>query len=351
MVKIAVHAARLQDTLPLLDLPADRPQVLLAMGEAGIVTRVLPDRFGSAWTYAGEAWAPGQIPAARLRGEFRFGALASGARLFGLVANPIGHSVSPAMHNAAFAAAGLQAVYVPFQAADASDFLAFAERLGVEGASVTTPFKTALIPACRPDDVAAEVGAVNTLLRTAEGWSGFNTDVAGFLAPLTERLAPGGIRAALLGAGGAARAAAVALRQAGAHVTVYARRPEAADAIARAVHGRSAAMPPAPGSWDLLVNASSAGMHPRADDTPWPGGRFDGRLVYDLVYNPQDTRLLQEARAAGCETLGGLEMLVGQAGRQVEIWTGRTPDLDVMRRAALARLAAFHLSPTPVARS
>lgn len=341
VVKIAVRPTRLAQTLALRELPADRPQVLLAMGEAGLVTRALPQRFGSAWTYAGEGVAPGQVPASRLRGEFRYGAVTPEARVFGLVANPAGHSVSPAMHNAAFAAERLDAVYLPLQAADAEDFLAFAEGFGVEGASVTIPFKTELFDRCRPDAVAAEVGAVNTLVRRPDGWDGFNTDVAGLLAPLDGRLALAGSRAAVLGAGGAARAAAGALRKRGAHVTIYARRPEAAAAVAAATNTAAATLPPPPGSWDLLVNATPVGMHPRVDETPWPGARFDGRLVYDLVYNPLDTRLLREARAAGCDTLSGLDMLVAQAALQFQLWTGITPDTAVMRRAAMERLAAF----------
>ena len=100
-------------------------------------------------------------------------------------------------------------------------------------------------------------------------------------------------------------------------------------------------MPPLPGSWDVLVNATSAGMHPRVEETPWPDARFDGRLVYDLVYNPRDTRLLREARAAGCDTLDGLAMLVTQAELQFEIWTGHRPAPGVMLDAALARLRGF----------
>lgn len=354
VVKIAVTAQRLADCLALQPLAAARQrQVLLAMGAPGLVTRVLPDRFGSCWTYAGDAWAPGQVPAARLREEFRFGRVSDAPRVFGLVANPTGHSVSPAMHNAAFAAAGLDAVYMPLQASDAGDFLAFANGFGIEGASVTTPFKVDLLDACRPDALAAEVGAVNTLVRRADGWAGHNTDVEGLLAPLAGRVTLPGCRVAVLGSGGAARAAAVAFRRAGARVTVHARKAEAAAAIAAATAVTAAPMPPAPGSWDVLVNATSAGMHPDENATPWPGARFDGQLVYDLIYNPSQTRLLREAQDAGCATLGGLDMLVAQAAAQFRLWTGLAPDPHVMRAAAETRLAAFRIAagPSPVART
>ena len=353
VVKLAVTAGGLGDCVPLLALrpPEGRRHVLIAMGAPGLVTRLLPGRFGSAWTYAGDGVAPGQVPAARMREEFRFGGIGPDAALYGLVANPVGHSVSPAMHNAAFRTAGIDAVYVPLQARDASDLFAFAEPFRLAGASVTVPFKVDVLPFCAPDPVAAAVGAVNTLRRSAAGWEGFNTDVAGLLAPLAGRLDTSGLRATVLGAGGAARAAAVALRRAGARVTISARREARARAVAEATGVDAAPLPPAPGSWDLLVNATAAGMHPDVDGTPLPGARFDGRLVYDLVYNPPETRLLREARAAGCDTLGGLDMLVAQALEQFRLWTGRTVDPAVMRAAAARRLAAFHTPPAPAATS
>jgi 3-dehydroquinate dehydratase/shikimate dehydrogenase len=341
VVKMAVSASRLSDCLPVFALgerAGGRPFVALAMGPAGVSTRILATRLGSRWSYAGDGWVPGQVPAARLLGEYRFASLGSSTRLYGVVGNPIMHSLSPAMHNAAFEAAGLDAVYLPLQAADAPDFLAFADAMGVEGASVTAPFKIALAGSAALDEHARDVGALNTLRRAAAGWEATNTDVQGFLAPLEPRFALAGARAAVLGAGGAARAVALALRSRGAHVTVHGRRFEQAAEVARAAAVGCAEWPPAPGSWDLLVNATPVGTAPR-DETPWPNADLDGRFVYDLVYNPPLTRLLREAATAGCETLGGLEMLVAQAARQFEWWTGRPADAAVMRRAALRRLA------------
>lgn len=353
VVKLAVTARRLADTLPLLALrpPGPQRQVVLAMGAPGLVTRLLPARFCSAWSYAGDGVAPGQLPADRMRREFRFGEVTAEAALFGLVANPIGHSVSPAMHNAAHRADRRDAIYLPLQAADAGDFLAFAAAIGLYGASVTVPFKVDLLPHCLPDALAARVGAVNTLVREGGRWLGRNTDVDGLLAPLAARLDLHGLRATVLGAGGAARGAAVALAGAGARVTVCARRPEAAASVAGAAGVGWAPMPPAPGSWDVLVNATSAGMHPNVHETPWPDARLDGRLVYDLVYNPRQTRLLAEAAAAGLATLDGLPMLVAQAERQHELWTGHRPSPGVMLDAAITALDAFASSRTLTARS
>jgi 3-dehydroquinate dehydratase/shikimate dehydrogenase len=343
IVKIAVATPRLRDTLPLFAwgrAHRARGIVALGMGMAGVSTRILAARAGSAWTYGGDGWAPGQLPAARLLDEFRFRSISADSTVYAVVGRPIGHSLSPALHNAAFGAAAENAVYVPLEAADTEDFLAFADAFGIEGASVTAPFKVALSSVARLDDAATRVGALNTLRRDPEGWAATNTDVDGFLAPLDGRLPLGGARVAVLGTGGAARAVAFALGRRGARVTVYGREVARAEPVARLAGGDAAPWPPPDGSWDLLVNATPVGTTPRAEESPLPGARFDGALVYDLVYNPPATRLLADAAASGCDTLGGLDMLVAQAQAQQLFWTGRRPDAGAMRAAAQARLEA-----------
>jgi shikimate dehydrogenase len=246
------------------------------------------------------------------------------------------------MHNAAHRALGRDAIYIPLQAADVDDLMAFAAAFDLRGASVTVPFKVDVLPRCAPTARASRAGAVNTLIRSGDTWIGDNSDLEGVLAPLTPRVGLSGARVVVLGAGGAARSTAAALVDAGARVTVCARRPEKAAEVAALAGCEAGPMPPPPGSWDVLVNASSAGMHPHVEETPWPHARFDGALVYDLVYNPRETRLLREARAAGCETLDGLPMLVAQAERQFSLWTGTPPPRGVMLAAAEARLRDFH---------
>ncbi len=343
VVKIAIATSRLRDTLPLFAWGREhsaRGVVALGMGIAGIATRILAARTGSAWTYAGDGWAPGQIPASRLLGEFRYREVTNATALYGVVGRPIAHSLSPALHNAAFTAERTDAVYLPLEAADEDDFLAFAAAMGVAGASVTAPFKVALAAHATLDETASRVGALNTLVRTPDGWAGTNTDVDGFLAPLHGRLPLGGARAAVLGTGGASRAVALALGRRGARVTVYGRDVQRAVNVAALADGAAAPWPPPPGSWDLLVNATPVGTAPRLDESPLPGARMDGALVYDLVYNPRVTRLLRDAAADGCDTVGGLEMLVAQAQAQQLFWTGRRPDAAIMRAAAVARLDA-----------
>jgi 3-dehydroquinate dehydratase/shikimate dehydrogenase len=335
IVKIAVMATRLVDTLPLVEIARAGNAVVLGMGDAGLPSRLLAARFGSRWTYAGNNVAPGQIPARAMIEQYRFRHVGADTALYGVVGGNARHSLSPLMHNAAFGAAGLDAVYVPLRAADFGDFLTFADALRIRGASVTIPYKLdALQAAQAADTLTREVGAANTLRRTDGGWEATNTDVGGFLEPL-ETMFPGslrGVRAAVLGAGGAARAVVVALRSRGATVTVHARRSEQAQDVA-VLGAAAASLPPAPGSWDVLVNATPLGAAAMRDESPLPDGPFTGRVVYDLTYGPGESRLIREARAAGCSTLDGLPMLIAQAERQFEWWTGRRPKPGVMGEA------------------
>ena len=336
-IKVAVMARRLSDTLPLIEIGRSGNAVVIAMGDAGVATRLLPERFGSRWTYAGHAVAPGQMPIARLLGEFRYRQFGTVARLFGVVSPNAMHSLSPRMHNAAFAAAGIDAVYLPLAAADFTDFLEFADALGVEGASITIPYKLdALAAATEADTRTRAVGAANTLKRTTSGWVATNTDVDGFLMPLASAYGGSlrGARASVLGAGGAARAAIVALQGEGAAVRVHARRHEQATTVAQQLRAVAGPWPPEHESWDLLVNTTPLGGTTMRDESPIPGEPFGGRLVYDLTYGAGQSRLLREAAAAGCRTLDGLPMLVAQAERQFEWWTGQAPRAGVMRAAA-----------------
>ena len=348
IAKLAVEARSLSDTLRLMTLaePArsrEGPQghVLIAMGDMGVASRILATRIGNAWTYAGDNVAPGQISLSRLLDEFRFRDLGPDADVYGVVGNPVMHSLSPVMHNAGFKCLGIDAVYLPLLAADADDVLTFARGLGLSGVSITAPFKVALMSATDElDPLARRVGAINTLAMRDGRWYGYNTDVHGFTEPLLRRLndlpAKAGrnhLRASILGAGGAARAVAVALADLGADVTVCARRPEAARELADLAGGAVGPFPPAAGSWDLLVNSTSSDGDAAAN-SPIPGAVLDGTLVYELLYVPAITRLMADAQAAGCTTIGGLEMLVAQAEQQFEIWTGQAPPGGLFQQVA-----------------
>jgi 3-dehydroquinate dehydratase/shikimate dehydrogenase len=314
---------------------------LIAMGDAGVPSRVLASWMGSCWTYAGNGVAPGQISERLMQEEYRFRRVGTRTAIYGVLGRPVTHSVSPVMHNAAFRAAQLDAVYLPLAAASFDDFLTFANSAGLAGASVTAPFKVdAFETADECDAVSRRIQSVNTLRRDGTRWLGCNTDVTGFLAPL-ETMRTRDMRAVILGAGGAARSVSVALASAGVRVAIAARRPEQAQAVAALTGASVAAWPPEPTSWDLLVNATPVGTTPRVDISPLPEQyAFQGSgVVYDLVYNPPETRLIQDAARAGCRTIGGLDMLIAQAQAQFEWWTGHKPADRVMREAAIARLA------------
>lgn len=278
----------------------------------------------------------------------------------GLIGWPVEHSVSPAMHNAAFEALGLGWRYtlLPTAPGKLQATLAGLEAQGYRGANVTVPHKQSVMPHLDEITAAAQaIGAVNTLTRQGGRWTGHNTDGDGFLAALHEAgFEPAGRHALVLGAGGGARAVVYALSQAGCAVVLHNRTPQRAAELAQQMHRAGAKAPvtwvpaaagPAGASaqlaavlevarFDLLVNATPVGMWPRIDTSPWPEAvPFPGHcIVFDLVYNPEETRLLAQARAAGATAIGGLGMLVHQGALAFALWTGHTPPLDVMRAAA-----------------
>jgi 3-dehydroquinate dehydratase / shikimate dehydrogenase len=340
VIKVAITAARLSDTLPLLEIAKGGDTVVIGMGDAGMPSRLLAARFGSRWTYSGNGVAPGQVPTEVMLDRFRFRDVGADAVVYGVVGDNVMHSLSPVMHNAAFAATGIDALYVPLRAADFDDFLTFADGLGVAGVSVTIPFKQDALRAARSADaLTRQVGAANTLRGHSGVWEATNSDVDGFLEPLDAvvgRHSLDGMRASVLGAGGAARAVIVALLSRGAVVTVHARRSEQASEVAASLGADVGPWPPLAGSWDLLVNCTPLGSASAPAASPLPSGPFDGRAVYDLTYGREMSALVRDATRAGCVTLDGLPMLVAQAERQFEWWTGQRAPAGVMKAAALS---------------
>lgn len=349
VVKVAVTPSHAADLLALRDAAraaGDVPVVMIGMGGVGLPSRILAGQLGSCWTYSGAAVAPGQVPPDTMRTRYRVGSHTSQTAVFGVAGRPIGHSWSPLLHNAALQALWLDAVYVPIEATDIDDLLSCADGLGIRGLSVTAPFKVdALARAVRADDLARRLGAANTLTRVADGWEARNTDVEGFLTPLRPRFMLRGARVSVLGAGGAARAVVAGLTAEGARVTVHARRRTQAETL-RALGAGPGDYPPRPHTWDLLVNTTPVGTAPDVQASPLDASDLAGRgFVYDLVYNPGRTRLLRDAADAGCQTLGGLEMLIAQAALQVATWFPVAPPIDAMRAAV--HDAAPHLAARP----
>ena len=343
VLKIAVQANEIVDCIPVFRLierarRENREIIAIAMGNAGIATRILGPSRGSFLTYGAldddSATAPGQVNARKLRSLYNIDAIGRETMICGLVGLPVMHSVSPHIHNAAFTAEGINGVYLPFEVKDVTQFF---KRMGhprtteldwnLRGLSITAPHKQAVMECLdwiEPD--AQKMGAVNTVVVEEDGLLGYNTDAAGFIEPLLKHLGSLENRqVAVIGAGGAARAAIWALQKEDANVTVFARDIDKAKSL-------DVACMPLPSAsfsdYDLVVNATP--------ESPASAEQLSGaRWVYDLVYNPIETQLIKEARKAGCETLGGLEMLVAQAKIQFELWTGKTASTSVMHNAAL----------------
>jgi 3-dehydroquinate dehydratase / shikimate dehydrogenase len=343
-VKIAAQSNLIGDSLRLLALARRRKNVVVVpMGEAGLPARMLALRHGSALAYAaiGEKTAPGQLTFDEMKHLYRADRLDRRTRVYGVIGDPIAHSLSPVLHNTGFAARGVNAVYLPFRVRGLRDFLGAIGPLGVRGFSVTLPHKERILRHLDDcDPLAAEIGAVNTVVVRGRGQLyGYNTDYVGVLRALDRRLPLAGSRVLILGAGGVARAVALALARAGAVVAVTARRAGRARRLARAVGGE--AIPRAQlrrEFFDAIVNATPVGMHPRAGQSPLVPAELNCRVLFDTVYRPQETRLLRLARQRGIETVSGVEMFLAQGIAQWEIWMGeRAPERQV-RRAVLAAL-------------
>jgi len=349
ILKIAVRARGLADNLRIAELlhrARGQGQKLcaLAMGCEGLPSRILGSSWGSWMTFAslpgGEAAADGQLPADVLARQYRVREITPETLFYGVLGKPLAHSLSPRIHNAAFAARGMNAILLPLEAADFDDFLRFHAELPLQGVAVTIPYKGAAHAFAQSVSVAAEqTGAVNTLLRKKDLWHGENTDVEGFLCPLKRRAHPGKMRAIVLGAGGAARAVIHALCTEGAHVCVVARDDGKGRDLAAKFGAEHAAWSRIDSlRWDLLVNATPVGMYPETDRSPVPASCLTGEWVYDLVYNPAETRLLQDAARRGCKTIAGSEMFLGQAWKQQCLWCGSPPPEEVMEAALKAAL-------------
>jgi len=343
-VKIATQCNSIRDSLRVLALARGRRNVVaVPMGEAALPARVLALREGSALAYAsvGEATAPGQVSLEEMKQLYRADQLDRRTRVYGVIGNPVSHSLSPLLHNTGFIARRMNAVYLPFLAKDLRDFLAAIEPMGIAGFSVTLPHKEAIVRHLDDcDPLAAAIGAVNTVVvRGGEKLFGYNTDYVGVLRALERRVALRGSRVLVLGAGGAARAAAFALARGGAVVTICAKRKAKARGLARAVGGEVTERGRLRREFfDAIVNATPVGMFPHARRSPLRGEELNCRLVMDLIYRPMKTELLRRAAQRGIETVSGVEMFLAQGIAQWEIWSGLRAPETAMRSAVLVAL-------------
>lgn len=348
-VKVVSTARSLRDNLEVLRLVRERAVhtriVGIAMGEEGLVSRVLGPREGAAFTFAapdqGAGTAPGQVTVRTLRQLYHIDRIDQDTRIFGVAGNPIGHSLSPLMHNAAYCAEAVNAVMFPLKVTALGDLLALAEELPMAGVAVTMPLKQEVLPhLAQRDPLVERIGACNTLRVSADGkLYGFNTDVAGVVRPLERRLQLKGARVAVLGAGGAARAAVFGLVAEGAQVFVVNRTPATAEKLAAQAGAEALKLAElAQQRFDVLLNTTPCGMKGVEQQLPIEENQLNAELVFDMVYNPLETPLLKLAARRGLATIGGMEMFVQQGARQFEIWTGKPAPEAEMRRVVAEAL-------------
>ncbi|MEO7145266.1 MAG: shikimate dehydrogenase [Bryobacteraceae bacterium] len=347
--KIVTTARKPLDNYRVLSLAKSHPKtavVVLAMGEEGFPTRVLAPSMGSLFSYAApnaaEGTASGQVSARLLRHLYRVEKFSRSARIYGVVADPVRHSISPAVHNRAFQARRIDAVYLPFlvHPPHLKDFFTMAEKLPVSGFSVTIPHKQKVLRYLDiVDPLARRIGAVNTVWRKAGRWRGANTDVDGVITPLSRLMRLSKSSILLAGNGGAARGAAYALADAGAKVSLVGRNPDRVRALAKACGAEPLLREQAEAMhFDALVHATPLGMYPKTSESFF-AGRIPAEIVFDMVYNPLETALLARARAQGATVVPGIQMFLEQAARQFELWTGENAPRPVMEKAALEALS------------
>ncbi|HLK31435.1 MAG TPA: shikimate dehydrogenase, partial [Terriglobales bacterium] len=335
--KVVTTATTLYDNVVMMKFVEQTSQqhslVGLCMGEQGVISRVLGLRAGSVFTFAaaspGEETAPGQISARSLRDVYRIEQVDAATRVYGVAGDPVAHSLSPLLMNTAFRRENVNAVYLALHAKTLEDLLACVRDIPLQGLSITMPYKESIVKHLdNCDSHTNRVGACNTVVRGPDGkLYGFNTDVAGVVRPLEQRLPLENAKILVLGAGGAARAAVFGLKERGSEVYILNRTPAPAQKLARQAHARLLRRPDLKKlSFDVVINAT-----PLSKESPLNEDEIKTRFLLDMVYSPPETRLVKMARAQGVQIIPGADMFVHQAARQFEIWTGKPAPVAEMQ--------------------
>jgi 3-dehydroquinate dehydratase/shikimate dehydrogenase len=346
--KVVSTATTLSDNVVMmkfLEKESDRHSLVgLCMGEQGIISRVLGVRAGSAFTFAAvtreEQTAPGQVTAQDLRGVYRIEQVDVATRVYGVAGDPVSHSLSPIIMNTAMRRENVNAVYLALHAKTLKDLVACVRDIPIHGLSITMPYKEAILQYLdNTDSHTTKIGACNTIVRAQDGkLYGFNTDTAGVVRPLEQRLALEGARVLVLGAGGAARAAVFGLKERGCEIFILNRSAAPAQKLARQAKARTIKRQDLKKlSFDVIVNATPVGMS-NTRESPLNENEINAKYVFDMVYDPQETRFLKAAKARGAQIIPGIEMFVHQAARQFEIWTGKPAPWDDMLRVVTIAL-------------
>lgn len=346
--KVVSTATTLSDNvlmMKFLEKEGDRHSLVgLCMGEQGIISRVLGVRAGSAFTFAalspGEKTAPGQVTATELRSVYRIDQVDVATRVYGVAGDPVSHSLSPVIMNTALRRENVNAVYLALHAKTLKDLLACVRDIPIHGLSITMPYKEAILEHLdNTDSHTSKIGACNTVVRAQDGkLYGFNTDTAGVVRPLEQRIGLEGARILVLGAGGAARAAVFGLKERGSEVFILNRSAAPAQKLARQARARTIKRADLKKlSFDVIINATPVGMA-NGKDSPLNENEINTKYAFDMVYDPAETRFLKAAKARGAQIIPGIEMFVHQAARQFEIWTGKPAPWDDMLRVVTIAL-------------
>src|SRR3989441_2668465 len=346
--KIVTTATTLYDNVVMmkfLEKQSDKHSLIgLCMGEQGIISRVLGVRAGSVFTFAAlspdEKTAPGQVTAQELRSTYRIEQVDAATRVYGGAGDPGTHSLSPAIMNAPFRRENVNGVYVALHAKALKDLLACVRDIPIHGLSITMPYKETILKFLdNTDSHTTKIGACNTVVRAQDGkLYGFNTDSAGVVRPLEQRITLDKSKILVLGAGGAARAAVYGLKERGAEVYILNRSVGPAQKLARSARARiikRAALKKQ--TFDAIINATPVGMG-NTRESPLNEDEIQARYVFDMIYDPPETRLIRLAKARGAQVIPGIEMFVHQAARQFEIWTGKPAPWDDMLRVVTLAL-------------
>ncbi|MEO8500661.1 MAG: shikimate dehydrogenase [Vicinamibacteria bacterium] len=348
VVKIAVSPRSMTDVGRILELAqrhagSKTPLIAIALGPLGAISRIIGPKYGAPFVYAstgkGHEAAAGQIPAEEMDTLYGVKSIGPQTKVYGLIGGDVLRSLSPAIHNRGFSESGLDSVFVPLQTESLGAFFQAFPHLGLSGFSVTRPYKVEMVGRMQAvDATVAQCGSVNTVTVHETGQlHGTSTDGLGVVTPLRKRGEIKGKSVLILGAGGAARAAAVALEERGARVRILARNREKAVQVGAEVGCAGGDLNVLLNSeWDILVNATPVGGGSLAEQTLVPQALLKpGATVLDMIYDPLETRLLREAAQAGCTVISGFEMLLALAAAQFEVWTGAEAPVEAMRSAAL----------------
>ncbi len=345
--KVVSTATTLSDNVTMmkfLQTRSDKHALIgLCMGEQGIISRVLSVRAGSVFTFgaisADLKTAPGQVRARDLRSIYRIDQVDAATRVYGVAGDPIEHSLSPVIMNTALRRENVNGVYLPLHAKTLKELMHCVREIPLHGLSITMPYKQTILSHLDNTDAhTAKIGACNTVVRGQEGkLYGFNTDIAGVIRPLEQRFSIEGAKVLVLGAGGAARAAVFGLKERGAEVWILNRTSAKGQKLARQAKARTIKRADLRKvAFDVIINATPVGMG-NTRDCPLKDAEIQAKVVFDMVYDPVETHLLQVARAKGIAVIPGVEMFVQQAARQFEIWTGKpAPAGDMLRAVTIA---------------